>query len=69
MVSRFHRIRSGSLRIDDVREADFGAYPCRAENSEVSADVTASLDIQVAPRDVKRPQSVVAHEKEDEELE
>ena len=60
---------SGSLQIDSVTEADVGVYQCRAENTEDSADVTAQLEVQVPPRYVVRPRSLVAHEKDDAEME
>ena len=61
--SRFHRVASGSLRIDSVVESDVGVYQCRAENAEDSVDVTAQLEVQVPPRYVTRPRSLMAHEK------
>lgn len=67
--SRFHRVASGSLRIESVTEADAGVYQCRAENTEDSVDVTAQLEVQVPPKYIKRPKSIVAHEKDDAELE
>lgn len=67
--SRFRRMGSGSLLIGDVTEEDDGVYQCRAENTEDSADVTATLHVQVPPRYIQRPESVVANEKEDAELE
>lgn len=67
--SRFRRTGSGSLYIGDVTEEDDGVYQCRAENTEDSADVTATLQVQVPPRFIKRPASVVANEKEDAQLE
>ena len=66
--SRFRRTGSGSLHIGDVTEEDDGVYQCRAENTEDSGDVTATLQVQVPPRFIQRPQSVVANEKEDAEL-
>lgn len=67
--SRFHRVASGSLQIDSVTETDAGVYQCRAENTEDSADVTAQLEVQVPPRYIVRPKSLVAHEKDDAEME
>lgn len=66
--SRFQRLGSGSLRIVGVGEEDVGAYQCRAENAEDSADATASLEVQVAPRFLQPPASVTAHERDDAEL-
>jgi len=66
--SRYRRVGSGSLRIDGVTAADAGAYQCRAENSEDSADATATLDVLSPPRFVRPPQSLTAHEKDDAEL-
>lgn len=60
---------SASLRIDSVVEADIGVYQCRAENAEDSVDVTVQLEVQVPPKYVTRPRSLLAHEKDDAELE
>ena len=51
-----------------MTESDDGVYQCRAENTEDSADVTATLQVHVPPRFIQRPHSVVANEKEDAEL-
>jgi neogenin len=67
--SRFLRIGEGSLQIKNVRVEDKGTYQCRAENSEDSVDAAAILEVQVAPRVLRRPQNVVSVEKGDIEFE
>ncbi|KAL1140726.1 hypothetical protein AAG570_000656, partial [Ranatra chinensis] len=67
--SRFIKVGAGSLQIRDIVEADAGNYQCRAENGEDSVDAQATLHVQVAPRFVKKPRSMVAQEKSDIELE
>ncbi|CAL1263761.1 unnamed protein product [Larinioides sclopetarius] len=65
-----HRIvGAGSLMINPAREGDDGTYMCRAENHVDSVDTSATLEIQVPPRFVKKPKTVYAYEKEDVELE
>ncbi|XP_046681889.1 neogenin isoform X3 [Homalodisca vitripennis] len=60
---------TGSLQMRDVEEDDAGNYQCRAENREDSVDATATLQVHVAPRFLKRPRNKIAKEKEDVELE
>ncbi|GBL86951.1 Neogenin [Araneus ventricosus] len=65
-----HRIvGAGSLMINPAKEGDDGTYMCRAENHMDSVDTSATLEIQVPPRFVKKPKTVHAYEKEDVELE
>ncbi|XP_055934976.1 neogenin-like isoform X4 [Argiope bruennichi] len=65
-----HRIvGAGSLMINPVKEGDDGTYMCRAENHVDSVDTSATLEVQVPPRFVKKPKTVYAYEKEDVELE
>jgi hypothetical protein len=43
--SRFHKVGTGSLQINDVVEQDQGTYQCRAENRDDSVDATATLEV------------------------
>ena len=67
--SRFLRVGEGSLQIKMVRVEDQGTYQCRAENSEDSLDAAAILEVEIAPRFLRKPQNVVSVEKGDIELE
>ncbi|XP_076332516.1 neogenin-like isoform X3 [Tachypleus tridentatus] len=67
--SRFHTIGVGSLQIENIDEEDAGTYMCRAENHADSEDASATVEIQVPPHFVKRPQNKYAYEKEDIEFE
>ncbi|XP_021933563.1 neogenin isoform X2 [Zootermopsis nevadensis] len=67
--SRFSKVGTGSLQISDVVEQDQGTYQCRAENRDDSVDATATLEVHVPPRFLKRPSNHFALEKEDVEFE
>ena len=67
--SRFHKVGTGSLQISDVTENDQGTYQCRAGNRDDSVDATATLQVHVPPRFLKKPSDRTALEKEDLELE
>ena len=43
--SRFSLIGTGGLQITQVNKNDDGNYICRAENSEDSADASATLEV------------------------
>ncbi|XP_042237700.1 neogenin-like [Homarus americanus] len=57
-----------SLQIIGLKEEDGGTYMCRAENREDSVDAVAHIQVQVAPKFVRKPVNTIAHEKEDVEL-
>ncbi|PSN38934.1 hypothetical protein C0J52_08943 [Blattella germanica] len=67
--SRFRKVGTGSLQITDVSERDQGTYQCRAWNRDDSVDATATLEVHVPPRFLKKPSDRSAVEKEDIELE
>nr|XP_045611215.1 neogenin-like isoform X3 [Procambarus clarkii] len=58
-----------SLQIIGLKEEDGGTYMCRAENREDSVDAVAHIQVQVAPKFLRRPVNTIAYEKEDVELE
>ncbi|XP_050426964.1 netrin receptor DCC-like [Adelges cooleyi] len=63
--SRYSIIGTGGLQITQVNKKDNGNYVCRAENGEGSADVLATLEIQVKPQFIKKPKDTMVVEKED----
>ncbi|XP_022254822.1 neogenin-like, partial [Limulus polyphemus] len=67
--SHFKMLGIGSLLIENIQIEDEGTYTCRAENLVDSEDVTATVEIQVPPKFIKRPQNRYAYEKEDIEFE
>ncbi|XP_071534038.1 neogenin isoform X3 [Panulirus ornatus] len=58
-----------SLQIIGLKEDDGGTYMCRAENREDSVDAVAHIQVQVAPKFLRKPVNTIAYEKEDVELE
>ncbi|XP_076322719.1 neogenin-like isoform X3 [Tachypleus tridentatus] len=67
--NRFKVLGVGSLEIRNIQEDDEGIYMCRAENHVDSTDVSATVEVQVPPKFVKKPHNRYAYEKEDIEFE
>ncbi|KAJ3649130.1 hypothetical protein Zmor_020890 [Zophobas morio] len=68
--SRFSKVGStSSLRITNIKEEDAGTYQCRAENREDSLDASATIQVQVPPRFLKKPQDKTELANKDIELE
>ncbi|XP_025405538.1 neogenin isoform X3 [Sipha flava] len=66
--SRFSLIGTG-LQITQINKNDDGNYVCRAENSEDSADASATLEVHIKPQFIRKPKDTMVLEKEDITLE
>lgn len=55
--SRYRKVGgTSSLQIINIQESDAGTYQCRAENREDSYDATATIQVLVPPRFLRRPE-------------
>ncbi|XP_044744590.1 neogenin isoform X2 [Coccinella septempunctata] len=59
---------TSSLRITNIQESDAGTYQCRAHNKEDSEDASATVDVQVPPRFLVKPDDIIEFEKKDIQL-
>ncbi|XP_045461534.1 neogenin isoform X4 [Harmonia axyridis] len=59
---------TSSLRITNIQESDTGTYQCRAHNKEDSDDASATIDVQVPPRFLVKPDDIIEFEKKDIQL-